>query len=238
METFVKVQHPTKGPVPFVLYEYQHGMVHAIHDHKDTIILASRQLGKTTVVAMYMLWFALFHRSKVCVIASKTMKHATEIMSRVKYAYEELPNWIKAGCKYYNRTSIEFDNGSKIECEATSEKTGRGNSPSILFVDEIAFINRKIQEEMWASLTPSLSTGGKFILTSTPNGDTDLFASLWRGAMGGTNSFFPLQVMWHQHPDRECHNVCKRNEKPDDARHPRIQLGNAVPFMAGGQMPG
>ena len=202
MINYLKVAHPTKGAVPFKLYDYQIDMVKCIHENKDVVILASRQLGKTTVAAMYMLWFSMFNEDKKCIIASKAMNHATEIMSRIKFAYEELPDWIKAGCKFYNRTSIEFDNGSKIKCEATSEKTGRGESPSILFIDEIAFINRRVQEEMWASITPALSTGGKFILTSTPNGDGDLFATIWRGAKAGTNSFFPLQVMWHQHPDR------------------------------------
>lgn len=203
MENYLKVQHPTKGAVPFKLYPYQHDMVDAIHNNRKAIILASRQLGKTTVVAMYILWFAMFQQEpKVCIIASKKMSHATEIMSRIKYSYEELPAWIKAGCKFYNRTSIEFDNGSKIKCEATSANTGRGESPSILMVDEIAFIPKRIQDEMWGSLAPALSTGGKFVLTSTPNGDSDLFSSLWRGAMSGTNDFHPLQVMWYQHPDR------------------------------------
>ncbi len=203
MEKYIKVQHPTKGAVPFVLYEYQKDMVRAIHENKDTILLCSRQMGKTTVAAMYILWFATFHRAKRCVIASKAMAHAVEINSRVKFAYEELPEWLKAGCTFYNRTSIEFDNKSVIICEATSEKTGRGSSPSIIFLDEIAFISRRIQDEMWGSLTPSLSTGGKFIITSTPNGDSDLFATLWRGAMSGQNSFKPLQFLWWQHPDRD-----------------------------------
>lgn len=203
MEKYVKVQHPTKGAVPFILYPYQKEMVLAIHENKDTILLCSRQMGKTTVAAMYILWFATFHRAKRCVIASKAMAHAVEIQSRVKFAYEELPEWLKAGCTFYNRTSIEFDNKSVIISEATSEKTGRGSSPSIIFLDEIAFISKRIQDEMWGSLTPSLSTGGKFVITSTPNGDSDLFATLWRGANSGQNSFKPLQFLWWQHPDRD-----------------------------------
>lgn len=202
MTKYVKVQHPTKGSVPFELFEYQVDMVMAIHENKDTVILASRQLGKTTVAAMYILWFGMFNDVKKCIIASKAMKHATEIMSRIKYAYEQLPDWIKPGCKFYNRTSIEFDNGSVISCEATSEKTGRGESPAIMFIDEIAFISRTIQDAMWASIAPALSTGGKFIITSTPNGDTDLFANIWNGALNGMNSFMPIKVMWYQHPDR------------------------------------
>lgn len=46
IEKFVKVQHPTKGIMPMQLYEYQKRMLIAIHENKDTIVLASRQLGK------------------------------------------------------------------------------------------------------------------------------------------------------------------------------------------------
>jgi hypothetical protein len=172
-------------------------------DDSDHVFYTNGILShNTTVVAMYMLWYATFKKEKRCVIASKSMAHAVEIQSRVKFAYEELPHWLKCGCKFYNRTSIEFDNDSKIICEATSEKTGRGSSPSIIFLDELAFISKTIQDEMWTSLAPALSTGGKFIVTSTPNGDSELFARLWFGAKSGANNFVPLNVMWYQHPDR------------------------------------
>lgn len=203
IENYVKVQHPTKGLIPMKLFDYQKRMIKAIHENKDVIILASRQLGKTTVVAMYMLWLTTFEDDRLCVIASKAMKHAVEIMHRIKIAYEELPHWLKAGCVFFNRTSIEFDNGSRIESEPTTEKTGRGGSPTIVYIDEIAFVSRRIQEEMWGSLAPSLSTGGKFVLTSTPNGDSDLFAQLWRGANSGQNGFVPVKAMWYEHPERD-----------------------------------
>jgi hypothetical protein len=172
-------------------------------DDKDHVYFTNGILShNTTVVAAYILWFSCFQENKLCVIASKAMSHATEIMSRVKFAYESLPHWLKPGCKYYSRTSIEFDNGSKIKSEATSEKTGRGGSPSLLFIDELAFINKRIQEEMWASISPSLSTGGKFVVTSTPNGDNELYAQIWRGANAGTMSFVPVKALWYEHPER------------------------------------
>lgn len=202
LKNYVTIQHPTRGPVPFKLYNYQVRLVTAIHENKNTIVLTARQQGKTTCAAMYILHMAIFSGSKKCIIASKNLKHATEIMKRIKFAYEELPSWMKPACKFYNRTSIEFMNGSEIKCEATSENTGRGDSPSILLVDECAFLPRRIQEEMWASLQPALSTGGKFIITSTPNGDDDLFASLWRGALSGANNFYPVHVLWNEHPER------------------------------------
>lgn len=49
--------------------------------------------------------------------------------------------------------------------------------------DEIAFIPPRIQEEFMAGTAPSLSaTKGKMLITSTPNGNRDLFAKLWFGS--------------------------------------------------------
>lgn len=203
IKNYITIQHPVRGPVPFKLYPFQERFIEAIHGNKNTIALFPRQCGKTTCAAMYLVWLAIFHSAKKCVIASKNLKHATEIMRRIKYAYSELPSWIKPACKFFNRTSIEFANGSVIECQATSENTGRGESPSVLLVDEIAFVSQSIQEEMWSSLQPSLSTGGKFIITSTPNGDSDLFATLWHNAIAGNNSFVPCEVKWFEHPERD-----------------------------------
>ena len=203
IEKFVKVKHRTRGLVPLELYCYQHRMLDAILNHKDVVMLCSRQLGKTTIVAMYFLWLANFQDNKELIIASKNMDHAVQIMDRIKTAYDALPVWLKAAAKFNSRTMLEFSNGSKIKSEATSERTGRGSSPAAVMLDELAFASPRIQEEMWASLAPSLGEDGKFIVTSTPNGDTDLFASLWRGANAGTNGFFPVSALWHEHPDRD-----------------------------------
>jgi len=202
MKNYVKIQHPTKGTVSFDLFEYQERIVDTIHNNKDSLVLCSRQLGKTTTAAMYILWMAAFQEDKFCVIASKNMDHATDIMSKIKFAYEELPFWLKPGCKFYNRTSIEFDNDSVIKSQATTDKTGRGSSPSVLMLDEISFINPRIQDGIWASIAPSLSTGGKLILSTTPNGDTDLFARLWRESVSGINSFAHIIALYTEHPER------------------------------------
>lgn len=207
MKNYIKIQHPTRGTIPFDLFEYQERFVQHMHENRFCITLQPRQCGKTLTVAMYLLWYATFTDDATVLIASKNQSHSLEIAARVRFAYEELPNWIKAGLKYYNRHNIEFDNGSRIVSEATTEKTGRGLSISKLYLDELAFINPRIQELMWASLAPTLSTGGSAIISSTPNGDTELYAQLWRRAMSGTQdaagtNFVPFQVHWREHPER------------------------------------
>jgi hypothetical protein len=153
---------------------------------------------------------------------------AQEIMQRIRYAYELCPNHIRAGATSYNKGSIEFDNGSRIVSQTTTENTGRGMSITLLYLDEFAFVRPTIASEFWTSITPTLSTGGKAIITSTPNSDEDQFALIWKQANKtedeygnprldglGINGFKAFRSFWKEHPDR------------DDAwaREQRAQLG-------------
>jgi hypothetical protein len=168
-KNYIKVQHPKHGSIAFHPFEYQIRCIEAFKNNRWSIVLAGRQLGKSTIIAIYILWFAMFHDDKKCLVASNKNSNAIEIMSRIEYAYEELPMWLKPGCKYFNKHSVEFDNGSKIESQATTEKTGRGGSYSLVMLDELAFVPRRIQDAMWVSLAPTISTGGSIIVSSTPN---------------------------------------------------------------------
>lgn len=203
--TYVKVQHPVRGKVPFELYPYQVQMIRDLHANKYNIVLSARQMGKTITISIYLLWYAMFHDDKLVLVASNKFSNALEIMQRIQFAYEELPNWLKPGVVYFNKTSIEFDNGSRMISQATTENTGRGLSISKMFIDELAFVRKTVQDALWTSLAPTLSTGGDFIISSTPNGDNDLFATLWRGAKLKTegNGFVPLEVSWREHPERD-----------------------------------
>jgi hypothetical protein len=126
-----------------------------------------------------------------------------------------LPSWIKAGVTQYNRNSIEFDNGSKIMATTTTENTGRGMSLTMIYCDEFAFVQPPEKaKEFWTSLSPTLSTGGKCLITSTPNSDEDQFAMIWKEAnkrfdeygndkIVGTNGFYAMKAHWNEHPDRD-----------------------------------
>ena len=55
-------------------------------------------------------------------------------------------------------------------------------SLSLIYLDEFAFVKPRIASEFWTSISPTLSTGGKCIITSTPNSDEDQFSQIWRQA--------------------------------------------------------
>lgn len=216
-ETYVKVQHPLHGSVPFKLYDYQKDMIDMYHHNRWSVSLTGRQQGKTAVAAAYLLWFSMFNNDKTILITANLMAQALEIMERIRFAYEELPLWIKAGVTTYNKGSLAFDNGSRIIARATTPNAGRGLSISLLYCDEFAFVPPRISTDFWAAIQPTLSTGGSCIITSTPNSDEDQFAQIWYGAVDttdeygierengiGKNGFKALKATWNQHPDRDA----------------------------------
>jgi hypothetical protein len=156
----------------------------------------------------------MFVPDATVLVAAHKFTGAQEIMSRIRYAYELCPDHIRCGVKSYNKQSIEFDNGSRIIAQTTTETTGRGLSLSLLYADEFAFVEPNIAVEFWTSISPTLATGGKAIITSTPNSDEDQFANIWKEAnykfdefgneqILGRNGFFPFRAYWNEHPDRD-----------------------------------
>jgi hypothetical protein len=202
--------------MPFHPYAYQVRIVEAFHKNRFCIALTGRQLGKTTCAAGFLLWKAMFSPDTTILVAANKFVQAIEIMDRIKYAYENLPDHIRAGVIEYNKSTITFDNGSRIISRATSTDAGRGLAVSLLYLDEFAFVMPNKAKEFWTSIQPVLSTGGSCIITSTPKSDEDQFAQIWKGAEDNTdefgnprpnglgkNNFYAIKVPWWEHPDRD-----------------------------------
>jgi len=214
MTNFMRIQHPTKGGISFEPYEYQLQLIENYNNNRWSINMLGRQMGKTTVAAGYLLWYAMFIPDSTILVAAHKQAGASEIMQRIRYAYECCPDHIRAGVTEYNKGSITFDNGSRIVSTTTTETTGRGMSLTLVYLDEFAFVPTRIAKEFWTSLSPTLATGGKCIVTSTPNSDEDTFAMIWKQANNrfdeygnerdiGVNGFRPMLAIWNKHPDRD-----------------------------------
>ena len=214
MDNYFYIQHPVKGKMLYHPFEYQKKLIDTYHNYRFSISLMPRQTGKSTSAAGYLLWYAMFVPDATILIAAHKYTGAQEIMQRIRYAYEMCPDHIRAGCTSYNKGSLEFENGSRIVSQTTTETTGRGMSISLLYADEFAFVRPTIATEFWTSISPTLSTGGKAIITSTPNSDEDQFALIWKGANKcidefgnetslGINGFRAYQANWWEHPDRD-----------------------------------
>ena len=235
MENFLWIQHPIRGKIKIQLYEYQKELINCYHENRYSIALVGRQLGKTTIASGYLLWYAMFIPDSYVLIASKSGEDAVEIMAKVRYAYEELPDYIRAGVREYNKKSLLFDNGSRIVSTTTTENTGRGRSISLIYLDEFAFVDPpRVATELWTSLSPTLSTGGKCIITSTPNSLEDQFAQIWFDAIKttdeygneredglGVNNFKSFFCTWKANPERDEEWVRGERGKIGEARFQR-----------------
>lgn len=214
MDNFFHIQHPTQGSMVYHPWEYQKRLIETYHNYRFSISLMPRQSGKSTSAAGYLLWYAMFVPDSTILIAAHKYTGAQEIMQRIRYAYEACPDHIKAGVTTYNKGSLDFENGSRIVSATTTENTGRGMSISLLYLDEFAFVRPSIATEFWTAITPTLATGGKAIITSTPNSDEDQFALIWKSANKtideygnttelGINGFKAYRAYWHEQPGRD-----------------------------------
>jgi hypothetical protein len=214
MDNFFYIQHPTRGRMLYHPFDYQKRLIETYHNYRFSISMMPRQTGKSTSAAGYLLWYAMFVPDSTILVAAHKYTGSQEIMQRIRYAYESVPDHIRAGAVDYNKGSLAFDNGSRIVSATTTENTGRGMSISLLYADEFAFVRPTIATEFWTSISPTLATGGKAIITSTPNSDEDQFALLWKGANKcvdeygnptevGQNGFKAYRAFWHEHPDRD-----------------------------------
>jgi len=123
-------------------------------------------------------------------------------IKKVKVALRGLPNWlILPEIVSNNKQSVEFSNGSTVKAIPTSDDAVRSEALSLLIVDEAAFVRNF--DELWTGLYPTLSTGGRAIVLSTPNGVGGQYYDLYIKADAAENEFNPIKLPWDVHPERD-----------------------------------
>jgi hypothetical protein len=201
MKKYVKIQHPTRGTLPFLTYPFQDLALEDFVKHNQNIILKSRQMGITTLVAGYSMWLMTFHSDKQILCLSITQETSKAIVTKVRFANDNLPSWLKVPAVEDNRLSLKLKNGSEIKAASSAGTSGRSSALSLLIIDEAAFIDGI--EEIWLSAQYTLSTGGKAIILSTPNGVGNFFHKLWTESEQGLNDMNRISLPWHMHPERD-----------------------------------
>lgn len=202
-ERYVKIITLDHGLQNIKLYPFQKDSIKKINDNRMVIVKAGRQVGKTTMVVAYLLWYVLFNEDKLVAILANKAKTAREILSRLKIAYEELPKWLQQGVRTWNKGDIELENNSRVLADSTASSAIRGFSISLLYLDEFAFVPNNIAEEFFTSVYPTITSGtsSKILISSTPNGMNHYY-KMWNEAVEGKNGFVHIEANWRQVPGR------------------------------------
>jgi hypothetical protein len=201
MKKYVKIQHPTKGTLSFETYPFQDDTLTDFINYDRSIVLKSRQMGISTLVAGYSLWLMTFHESKDILCLSITQETAKAIVTKVRFGNDNLPSWLKQKIILDNQLSLKLKNGSQIKAVSSTGASGRSAALSLLIIDEAAFIQNA--QDLWLSAQSTLSTGGKAIILSTPNGVGNFFHKMWMESEEDLNDFRRITLPWHLHPDRD-----------------------------------
>ena len=202
INTYAKITHPQRGLIPFHLYNFQKDLLRDFEDYRFNVILKARQLGISTVTAAYVAWLMMFHREKNVLVIATKFSTAANLVKKVKAIIKNLPPWLRiSDVDIDNRTSFVLSNGSQIKASSTSGDAGRSEALSLLVIDEAAHVEGL--DELWMGLYPTLSTGGRCIALSTPNGVGNWFHKIYSEADSATNDFHPTVLPWSVHPDRD-----------------------------------
>ena len=204
-ENFFYIVNLDQGKIKIELFSCQKRVLRSLRDNRFVVLLASRQIGKTTLMTIYALWLACFHEDQRVLIVANKEQTAINIFKRVRIAYEQLPNYLKPGAVEYGKTSMTLGNGSSIGISTTSSDAGRGESVNCVILDELAFIDNHLVEEFWKSVYPIISSSkkSKIFIASTPNGTGNLFHEIYTGAFEDKNGWKAERVDWWEIPGRD-----------------------------------
>ena len=112
---------------------------------------------------------ALFQKDKNILIIATKLSVAQNFITKVKTMIKSLPPWLLLPeITSNNKQQIQFSHGSQIKAIPTSEDAGRSEALSLLIVDEAAFVRNF--DTIWTGIYPTISTGGRVIILSTPTG--------------------------------------------------------------------
>ena len=124
MKKYCYIQHPQRGRIMFNLYPFQDKVLNLWKDNPYSIVLKSRQLGISTLSAGYSLWLMLFHKDKNVLCIATKQETAKNMVTKVKFMYENLPSWLKVNADENNKLTLRLNNGSQIKAVYAASAAG------------------------------------------------------------------------------------------------------------------
>ena len=231
LRTYLQTYDNTqKKYVPMDLFEDQVQLIKDYEDYNENITRKYRQAGVTTVTAAWLskkLQLAKPENPERVLLIANKRDTAVEMANKIRHFLEQWPEWINVGFSQDKNSESRFklNNGCEVKAVATSADALRGYTPTILVFDEAAYI--EAGEDFWAASMASLSTGGKIILVSTPNGYDPIYYGVYDQAIRGLNDFHITDLRWFKDPRYTkdlrwikcqdiCHYMLNREQYNDD----------------------
>ena len=188
-----------------LLKKFSDGLKPENMGRRNQIVLAPRQCGKTTIIAIYALWYIIFNPDKSVAIMSHKLDAAKEILHKIREIYCNLPEFMRPFATTNCNERLQFENHSYIIAVSCSSSAVRGRSIDLLIMDEAAFMRKSDFDNFLMSVFPTQASrpDAQMILISTPHGIDHGFYEIWKRAINGENSFIPSKIRWDCTPGRD-----------------------------------
>lgn len=203
---FAKVLDEKTGEkIPFQLWPAQTEVLGGLTSQRLICLLKGRQIGMTTLVLAYLLWFAILKKpGSTILLFSKGQKEARELIERIRWMVLALPEWLQP--KGFTKDSTEeltLSNGSRFVSFASRSSGGDSYTASVVVVDEadlIPDLNRLL-----TGAKPTISAGGQLILLSRVDKTQpeSSFKRIYRAAIKGESGFWARFLPWWSAPWRD-----------------------------------
>ena len=189
--------------VPLQLFPDQISLLQDYEDFNENIALKYRQAGVSTVTAAWVskkLAFAKKNKPEKILIIANKLDTSLEMANKIKSFVSQWPKWVGAdfSTEKNSQKHYKLTNGCEVKAVATSKDALRGFTPTVLIFDEAAFI--EADSDFWSACMASLSTGGKVIVVSTPNGYDRIYYEIYDQALRNMNDFKITEMYWFRDP--------------------------------------
>lgn len=172
---------------------------------RNHIIIGPRQCGKTTAIAIYILWYMIFNTDKNIALVTSKVDMGVEILARIKEMYAMLPDFIRPTVIKNTKEIFKFENRTAVLVISSHSNSIHGRSIDLMVIDEAAYITKSVFEDFIRSVFPTQASrpNAQMILISTPHGIDHGFYEIWTRALEGRNSFIPTKIKWNCAPGRD-----------------------------------
>ncbi len=192
---YIYLTHPIKDVIKFTPNTQQKEVLRSYQHDEHTIVLAARQRGKTSLAAIFILWYSTFFSDRTIYLGAPTHQMAVDMLRTIRNMYMMLPMWLQVNTTFNNKHQITWENGTKILASSIRETSIRGYTVNLVYLDEVAFVKPKEMETFWASLAPCLQhQHTKVLMASSISNTRGFFDAMWETAMNGDNRMTPKML--------------------------------------------
>jgi hypothetical protein len=203
------VEPPTQdnpgGVIDFQLWPHIKDVIKRLLTKKLIVILKSRQVGISWLLAAYSLWYTLFKYGGYVMLFSKGESEAIELLSKCKKIYNHLPDYLRLQGKGGDSlTELSFPSmASANKAFAATETGGISYSGSVIIDDE--WLQHPYASRNYLQAKPCIDMGAQFIgvFTIDKTRMSEIAVQVFVDALSNKNGFDPYFIPYMARPGRD-----------------------------------